>query len=113
MKRRVRLGTAAALAAAAALLVSACSSSGGSGSGGGTPVNGGTATFAERPGTTPNYIFPMLTAAYYSIANIEQFERLSFRSLYWIGNGQGQPVVDPARSLAAVPTYSNNNSVVT
>lgn len=113
MKRRVRLGTAAALAAAAALLISACSSSGSGSNGGGTPVSGGTATFAERPGTTPDYIFPMLTAAYYSIANIEQFERLSFRSLYWIGNAQGQPVVDPARSLAAVPTYSNNDSVVT
>jgi peptide/nickel transport system substrate-binding protein len=114
MNRRVRLGiAAAALAAAAALLISACSSSGQSGSGGGTPVSGGTATYAERPGSTPNYIFPMLTAAYYSIANIEEFQRLSFRSLYWIGNSQGQPVVDPALSLAAPPTYSNNNSVVT
>ena len=77
------------------------------------PVSGGTATFAEPPGTSPNYIFPMITAAYYSVANIEQFQRLSFRSLYWIGNGQGQPVVDPARSLAALPVYSKNDSVVT
>ncbi len=65
------------------------------------------------PGASPNYIFPMLTAAYYSVANIEQFQRLSFRSLYWIGNGKGQPVVDPAMSLAALPVYSKNNSVVT
>jgi hypothetical protein len=55
----------------------------------------------------------MLTAAYYSVANIEEFQRLSFRSLYWIGNGQGQPVVDPAMSLAAPPGYSDNDSVVT
>ena len=47
------------------------------------------------------------------MANIEEFQRLSFRSLYWIGNGKGQPVVDPALSLAALPVYSDNDSVVT
>jgi peptide/nickel transport system substrate-binding protein len=114
MKRRTRLGAGVAAAVSAiVLLVSACGSSGSSGSSGGTPVSGGTATFAEPPGTTPNYIFPMLTTAYYSVANIEQFQRLSFRSLYWIGNAKGQPVVDPAMSLAALPTYSDNDSVVT
>ena len=114
MRHRLRLG-AVAVAAGAALLASACGSSSGSGSGssGGTAVSGGTATFAEGPGATPNYIFPMITAAYYSVANIEQFQRLSFRSLYWIGNPQGQPVVDPAMSLAALPAYSNGNKTVT
>ncbi|MGH3276840.1 MAG: ABC transporter substrate-binding protein, partial [Streptosporangiaceae bacterium] len=115
MRRRLKLGVGAT-AITAALLASACGSSAGSGSatgGGTTPVNGGTATFAEGPGATPNYIFPMLTGAYYSVTNIEQFQRLSFRSLFWIGNGQGQPVVDPALSLAATPVYSDNNSVVT
>jgi hypothetical protein len=29
---------------------------------------------------TPNYIFPMLTASCYSVANIEEFQRLPFRS---------------------------------
>jgi peptide/nickel transport system substrate-binding protein len=110
MRRTLRLGASLAVAAAA-LAASACTSSGNSG--GGTPTSGGTATFALQPGTTPNYIFPMLTAAYYSVANIEQFQRLSFRSLYWIGNAQGQPVVDPAMSLAAQPTYSDHDSVVT
>jgi len=115
MRHRVRLGFAAAVAAAALVATACGGSSGGSASGSatGTAVSGGTATYAEPPGTTPNYIFPMLTAAYYSVANIEQFQRLSFRSLYWIGNAQGQPVVDPAMSLAALPVYSKNNSVVT
>ncbi len=111
MRRTLRLGASVAVAVAA-LAASACTSSGNSSSGG-TPTSGGTATFALQPGTTPNYIFPMLTAAYYSVANIEQFQRLSFRSLYWIGNGQGQPVVDPAMSLAAPPTYSDHDSVAT
>jgi peptide/nickel transport system substrate-binding protein len=110
MRRSVRLGIAVA---AAALLAAACSSSSGTSASGGKPVTGGTATFAEPPGVTPNYIFPMLTGAYYSVANIEEFQRLSFRSLYWIGNGKGQPVVDPALSLAALPVYSDNDSVVT
>jgi peptide/nickel transport system substrate-binding protein len=109
MRRKLRLGASLAVAAVA-LVATACTSSGSSG---GTPTSGGTATFALQPGTTPNYIFPMLTAAYYSVANIEQFQRLSFRSLYWIGNAQGQPVVDPAMSLAAQPTYSDHDSVVT
>ncbi|MGH3405161.1 MAG: ABC transporter substrate-binding protein [Streptosporangiaceae bacterium] len=113
MRHRLKLGAVAATASLA-LLASACSSSSGGGSaGGGQATSGGTATFALLPGTTPNYIFPMLTAAYYSVANIEEFQRLSYRSLYWIGNAQGQPVVDPAMSLAAPPTYSDHNSVVT
>ena len=111
MRRRVLLGLAAATVA---LIASACSSSSGPAPAAtGKPASGGTATFAEPPGVTPNYIFPMLTGAYYSVANIEQFQRLSFRSLYWIGNGQGQPVIDPALSLAALPTFSHDNSVVT
>lgn len=118
MRHSLRLGLAAAAVAAATLVATACSSSGGgTGSAGssaaGKAVSGGTATYAELPGATPNYIFPMLTAAYYSVANIEQFQRLSFRSLYWIGNAQGQPVVDPSMSLAALPVYSKNDSVVT
>jgi peptide/nickel transport system substrate-binding protein len=112
MRRSLRLAAGAAVASLA-LLASACSTSSGSASGSGKPVAGGTATFAELPGSTPNYIFPMLTAAYYSVTNIEEFQRLSFRSLYWIGNGKGQPTVDPARSLAALPAYSHNDSVVT
>src|ERR1700759_3639611 len=114
MRRSLRLGLAAAAVAAATLVASACSSSSGGGgsSATGKPISGGTATFAELPGITPNYIFPMLTAAYYSVANIEQFQRLSFRSLYWTANSPGQPVVDPSTSLAALPVYSKNNSVV-
>ncbi len=115
MRHRLKLGAVAATACLA-LLASACSSASSGGSsngGGGQAVSGGTATYAEPPGTTPNYIFPMLTGAYYSVANIEQFQRLSYRSLYWIGNAQGQPVVDPAMSLAAPPTYSDHDSVVT
>ena len=73
--------------------------------------SGATATYAEPPGTTPNYILPLLTGAYYSVANIEQFQRLSYRSLFWIGD-KGEPVVNPVLSLANSPTYSPNDTVV-
>ena len=73
--------------------------------------SGATATYAEPPGTHPNYILPLLTGAYYSVANIEQFQRLSYRSLFWIGD-KGKPVVNPTLSLANPPTYSDNNTVV-
>jgi peptide/nickel transport system substrate-binding protein len=109
-----KAGAAIAAALAVTALVAGCGGSSGGGSQSSGPVeNNATVTFAEQPGTTPNYIFPMLTAAYYSVANIEQFQRLSFRSLYWIGNAKGQPVIDPAMSLAAMPVYSHDNSVVT
>jgi peptide/nickel transport system substrate-binding protein len=74
-------------------------------------TTGATATFAELPGATPNYIFPMVTGPYYSVANLEQFQRLSYRTLYWVGD-QGKPVVNPKLSLAEMPTYSDNNTVV-
>jgi peptide/nickel transport system substrate-binding protein len=77
----------------------------------GAATTGATATYAEGPGAAPNYILPLLTGAYYSVANIEQFQRLSYRSLYWIGD-KGKPVVNPQLSLAKIPTYSANNTVV-
>jgi peptide/nickel transport system substrate-binding protein len=73
---------------------------------------GVTVTFAEQPSATPNYIFPMMTGAYYSVANIEEFERLSYRSLYWIGEN-GKPIVNPTLSLAYPPAFSAGDTVVT
>jgi peptide/nickel transport system substrate-binding protein len=120
MTHRVRLVSIVAAAVAAAALAG-CGASGPpkgtegpSGGGGGSTSGGGsTATYAEEPAAIPNYIFPMLTSAYYSTTNIEQFQRLMFRSLYWVGNPKGQPVVDPSRSLAATPQYSDGNKTVT
>jgi len=96
---------------AALAVISACSPQASSSSHG-APIEGGTATFAESAGTKPDYIFPMMTPAHQSIANIEQFGRLSYRSLYWIGK-DGQPTIDPTMSLAALPVYSNGDRTVT
>ncbi|HEX7163474.1 MAG TPA: ABC transporter substrate-binding protein [Trebonia sp.] len=40
---------------------------------GGTPQNGGTATFALPPSTTPNYIFPFSSSTYFSAVNLATF----------------------------------------
>ncbi len=45
---------------------------------------------------------PLLTGAYYSVANIEQFQRLSYRSLFWIGD-QGQASRQPAAQPGQTP----------
>lgn len=108
----LRFRTLALVAAAAASLsvVSACSGSAAGPKG--TPVEGGTATFAEDAGTKPDYIFPMVTPIHQSIANIEQFNRLSYRSLYWIGKAD-QPVIDPSLSIAQPAVYSPDDTKVT
>ena len=99
----------------AALVLAACSSSttpsGSAGSSGGTKQAGGTATYAEAPNAIPNYIFPFMSLAFFSVYNINQFQFLMYRPLYWFGNG-AQPTLNPALSLAQNPVYSNNNTTV-
>jgi peptide/nickel transport system substrate-binding protein len=74
----------------------------------GTPT---TATYAEQPQTAPDYIFPFMSLAFFSVANINQFQELMYRPLYWFGNGS-TPNLDPSLSLADNPVYSNNDTTV-
>lgn len=105
----------AALAIAASLTLAACTSAT-SGNGGGqtgnTPVSGGTASFAESAGAPPNYIFPLDALQYFNTSNINQFQYLMWRPLYWFGNG-GRIVLNRALSLAEPPVYSDGNRTVT
>ena len=68
----------------------------------GTPVQGGTAYWAEQPLSPPNYIFPLVSGAYYSNENVYDFQTLMYRPLYWYGD-RGTPGVDYALSLAERP----------
>ena len=54
---------------------------------GGTASNGGTATWAELPGSPPNFIFPFDPPGLFSVPNISQFQYLMYRPLYWFGQG--------------------------
>ncbi len=102
------------LAVMALVVVALVGCGGGSSSttGGGTKQQGGTAYWAELPQATPNYIFPFAQFADFSVANLTQFQELLYRPLYWFGKGAA-PVLDPTRSLASNPVYSQGNTVVT
>src|SRR4051794_6686815 len=105
--RRGRL-VAAALAVTFALIATAVAGAGSSR----RHAGGGTATIALPPGTTPDFIFPIVDGAHYSVANIEQFQRLMYRPLYLYGKN-GQPVLNEKASLALPPVFSKGNTQVT
>ncbi len=116
MKFRRKTIGGLALAVASITVLAACSSSGSSSPGAaassGTPVAGGTATWAELPADTPNYIFPFTSSAYISVTNIDQFQFLMYRPLYWFGDG-AQPTLNPSLSVANYPTFSGKNVTIT
>lgn len=91
-----------------ALLLASC----GSGTSGGNRLAGGTATFAEGPNAKPNYIFPLTSGGYFSVANLSQFQYLMFRPLYWFGQ-DGKVVLNSSLSLASDPVYSDGGKTVT
>jgi peptide/nickel transport system substrate-binding protein len=70
------------------------------------------ATFAESPNAVPNFIFPFSPPGYDSGTNVNQFQYLMYRPLYWFGNGN-QPTLNTALSLANYPTFSNGDTTVT
>ncbi len=114
-KRSIRgLGVLAVLAIVVVTLA-ACGGSSNSGSPGTTSAanaqKGGTAYWAELPQATPNYIFPFAAFAYFSVANLTQFQELLYRPLYWFGQG-ATPNLNPSLSLANNPVYSKGNTVV-
>ena len=95
----------AALAVAASL--SACGSSSSS-----KPSNTNLVRIAEPPATPPNYIFPFMGLQFFSVSNINQFQFLMYRPLYWFGKAQS-PNVNYGLSLASAPVYSNGDKTVT
>jgi peptide/nickel transport system substrate-binding protein len=80
--------------------------------GSGSRVSGGTVTFAEAPGSPPNYIFPMQSAEYCGANNSNQLAYLAYRPLYWYGNNY-DPTVDYNDSIGKQPDFSNGGKTVT
>jgi peptide/nickel transport system substrate-binding protein len=78
----------------------------------GTHEHGGTVSFAEAPGSAPNYIFPDVPPQYCSIANVTNFNTLMYRPLYWYGNNY-TPTVDYSYSVGDQPIWSNDDKTVT
>jgi peptide/nickel transport system substrate-binding protein len=69
-------------------------------------------TYANLPTSNPNYIFPFMSLAYYSVSNSQYLQNLMYRPVYWFGNGTS-PAIDYRFSLAKPPLYSNGNRTVT
>jgi peptide/nickel transport system substrate-binding protein len=63
-------------------------------------------TFAEQPGSTPNYIFPLLPPSNCTTANLPEFEYMMWRPLVWLGHGQ-QLTIDADKSMSSGITYGN------
>ena len=74
--------------------------------------NNGVVTFAEQPGANPDYIFPLANGSNLLTVNVQQFQYMMYRPLYWFGDN-GQPVLNSGLSLADPPVYSKGNTVVT
>jgi len=97
---------------ASALVAAGCANSSNNTATGTTPVTGGTATWAELPSDTPNYIFPFTSSEFISVSNLEDFGWLLYRPLYWFGTGAA-PTENNSLSLANPPTFNGNQVTIT
>ncbi len=127
--RNQRVIGGVALLAAGALGLTACSSSG-TGSkdkpnvktgfsygslpaASSTVKSGGVLHVAESVGADPNWIFPITPSANASVYTVNQFQYLSWRTLYWSPKGSA-PEMDYGRSMTdAAPTASADGKTYT
>lgn len=80
---------------------------------GGAAKTGGTVTFGQINGQTPNWILPMTPAADSSVYNQYEFENLLFEPLEW-GTVGTVPTINPQVSLlAGMPKYTDGGKTVT
>lgn len=103
-----RLAVGAALVATGASVLSAPASS--------AAARPSTVTWAEHPGSAPNYIFPMVTSAQCSVVNLAQFQNLLYRNLYFFGRGGGADTnvgLNTKLSIGKPPVYSHGDKTVT
>lgn len=107
----------AACCAAAGLagLLAACGPASGAALGGaGAPVSTSTVTYAMQPNTQASYAFPFISvaeAAQSSIYNINYFQYLLYRPLYWFGTGVN-PYLNNQLSLAYPPVYNGDTVTI-
>jgi peptide/nickel transport system substrate-binding protein len=114
-----RGGTVAACCAAVGLvlLLAACGPAAGSASSGAPASSrGGTsATYAMQPGGIAQYPFPFMgsvqASIYDSVFNVDEFQYLLYRPLYWFGKGT-KPYMNPQLSVALPPKYQRNEVII-
>jgi peptide/nickel transport system substrate-binding protein len=113
-RRGLRSRTLGACCAAVGLatVLAACGPASSATSGGSTAGSAGgtTVTYAMSPGGSASYPFPFMAGVYGgddSVYNVNDFQYLLYRPLYWFGKG-ATPYINPALSLAAAPTYKGH-----
>jgi peptide/nickel transport system substrate-binding protein len=112
-----RVLAACCAAAGIAALVAACGPASGAASGG-SPVSQSdtsTVTYAMQPGGQASYAFPFISvaqAAQFSVYNVNDFQYLMYRPLYWFGTGVN-PYLNSQLSLAEPPSYSGHTVTIT
>lgn len=111
---RLAVGGAASLAFALGVAPAVGASSGQSPSARsvGRAAPHGTVTMAEAPDYPPTYIFPLISSVNSSAGNINQFQFLMYRPLYWFGD-DNQPTVDYNMSIGQAPRFSNGGKTAT
>ncbi|MFY9783305.1 MAG: ABC transporter substrate-binding protein, partial [Acidimicrobiales bacterium] len=77
----------------------------------GASGTGATITFAEAPGAAPDWIFPYTGYQDFSASNLNQFQELMYRPLYFFGLGATAAYV-PSLSLAETPVLANGNKTI-
>jgi len=112
-----RGGTIGACCAAVGLLLllAACGPASGSASGQApAAAAGNSATFAMQPGGQAQYPFPFIGAlqeGFDSVFNVDEFQYLLYRPLYWFGEGT-KPYMNPQLSLALPPEYRGDEVII-
>ncbi len=67
---------------------------------------------AEQPGSIPSFIFPLNSCSTFSTTNVQQFQSLQYRPLYFYGAGTSS-TLSPLLSLANTPVLSHDLKTVT
>jgi peptide/nickel transport system substrate-binding protein len=113
MSRKTRVAASAAALVVGASVLAGCSNSGGSSNtaSGGTPKQGGTVRVAENPGTYATAIWPFVTLNQDSTSNVNGFQFLFFRPLYFWGLND-QISNDASVSTGEAPVWSNGGKTV-
>jgi peptide/nickel transport system substrate-binding protein len=104
----------AAIGLAAAL--AACGPASNAASGGQSTTTAGstTVTYAMLPGGYANYPFPFFAGTYggdFSVYNVNDFQALLYRPLYWFGQG-ASPFMNLDLSLADQPKYHGHHVTI-
>jgi peptide/nickel transport system substrate-binding protein len=114
--RLIRPATLLAVLAAGALLLSACGASSSAAAPKAvaphaTKVKGGVVTWAETSGSEPNWIFPVVGGADFTVDNLSDFIPLMYKPLYEANFNE--PTINYADSIGNKPIWSDGDTVVT